>query len=126
MGCGSKAVATRSGDLAEIDGLDERSPVIPLVTSTRDNCLGQECPEPPAVVVGEAASAVQALTWLATQRCDLLLLDVHMPGRDGTQLADELRQRIALLEQEIGRIRSEIDRKEAGRKAADSLFGPKV
>ena len=39
------ATATRSGDLAEIDGLDDRSPVIPLVTSTRDNCLGQECPQ---------------------------------------------------------------------------------
>ena len=39
------AVATRSGDLAEMEGLDERSPVIPLVTSTRDNCLGTECPE---------------------------------------------------------------------------------
>ncbi|HEX6016668.1 MAG TPA: ATP-dependent DNA helicase [Burkholderiaceae bacterium] len=38
------ASATRSGDLAELDGLDERSPVIPLVTSTRDNCLGTECP----------------------------------------------------------------------------------
>ncbi len=39
------AAATRTGDLAEVQGLDERSPVIPLVTSTRDNCLGQECPE---------------------------------------------------------------------------------
>jgi ATP-dependent DNA helicase DinG len=39
------APGTRTGDLAEIDGLDERSPVIPLVTSTRDNCLGQDCPE---------------------------------------------------------------------------------
>lgn len=38
------AQATKSGDLAEIDGLDDRSPVIPLVTSTRENCLGQECP----------------------------------------------------------------------------------
>lgn len=38
------APGTRTGDLAEIDGLDERSPVIPVVTSTRDNCLGQECP----------------------------------------------------------------------------------
>jgi ATP-dependent DNA helicase DinG len=37
--------ATASGDLAEMDGLDERSPVIPLVTSTRENCLGTECPE---------------------------------------------------------------------------------
>jgi ATP-dependent DNA helicase DinG len=39
------AQSTRSGDMAEIDGLDERSPVIPLVTSTRDNCLGSECPQ---------------------------------------------------------------------------------
>ncbi len=39
------AVATQTGDLAEIDGLDDRSPVIPLVTSTRDNCLGSECPQ---------------------------------------------------------------------------------
>ena len=39
------AQSTRSGDMAEIQGLDERSPVIPLVTSTRDNCLGTECPE---------------------------------------------------------------------------------
>ena len=38
------AQATRAGDLAEIAGLDERSPVIPLVTSTRENCLGSECP----------------------------------------------------------------------------------
>jgi len=41
----SWAQATRSGDLAEVDGLDERSSVIPLVTSTRDNCLGTDCPE---------------------------------------------------------------------------------
>ena len=39
------APSTRSGDLAEIDGLDDRSPVIPLVTSTRENCLGIECPQ---------------------------------------------------------------------------------
>ncbi len=35
---------TRTGDLAEMQGLDERSPLIPLVTSTRDNCLGAACP----------------------------------------------------------------------------------
>lgn len=35
--------ATRTGDLAELPGLDERSPVIPLVTSTRENCLGAQC-----------------------------------------------------------------------------------
>jgi len=37
--------ATVSGDLAELEGLDERSSVIPLVTSSRENCLGAECPE---------------------------------------------------------------------------------
>ncbi len=52
-----------------------------------------ECGEPTAVVVGEAANAAQALVWLATRSCDLLLLDVQMPGRDGTQLAAELRLR---------------------------------
>ena len=39
------AQATTSGDLAELEGLDERSPVIPLVTSTRENCLGSDCPQ---------------------------------------------------------------------------------
>ena len=39
------AQATRSGDLAEMPGLDERSPVLPLVTSTRENCLGSQCPK---------------------------------------------------------------------------------
>lgn len=36
---------TRSGDLAELAGLDERSPLIPLVTSSRENCLGAQCPK---------------------------------------------------------------------------------
>jgi ATP-dependent DNA helicase DinG len=39
------AQTTASGDLAELGGLDERSSVIPLVTSSRENCLGSECPE---------------------------------------------------------------------------------
>ena len=39
------AQVTRTGDLAELAGLDERSPVIPLVTSTRENCLGAQCPK---------------------------------------------------------------------------------
>jgi ATP-dependent DNA helicase DinG len=39
------ATATRTGDLAELPGLDERSPLIPLITSTRENCLGADCPQ---------------------------------------------------------------------------------
>ena len=50
-----------------------------------------ECGEPRCIVAGEAANAAQALVWLTTHECDLLLLDVQMPGRDGTQLATELR-----------------------------------
>ena len=50
-----------------------------------------ECESPRAVVAGEATNATQALVWLQSQHCDLLLLDIHMPGRDGTQLAAELR-----------------------------------
>lgn len=38
------AQITRTGDLAELPGLDERSPVIPVVTSSRENCLGSQCP----------------------------------------------------------------------------------
>ena len=35
---------TRSGDIAEVTDVAEDSPIWPLVTSTVDNCLGQECP----------------------------------------------------------------------------------
>ncbi len=35
---------TRAGDIAELPGIPEDSPLWPRVTSTPDNCLGQECP----------------------------------------------------------------------------------
>jgi len=35
---------TRRGDVAELPGLGEADPVWPWVTSTRENCLGAECP----------------------------------------------------------------------------------
>ena len=38
------AIGTKSGDLAELPGLDERSFLVPLITSTRENCLGSQCP----------------------------------------------------------------------------------
>ncbi|MBL0727704.1 LytTR family DNA-binding domain-containing protein [Piscinibacter sp. HJYY11] len=54
--------------------------------------LVQDCPSPKAQVAGEAANASQALVWLAEHRCDLVLLDIHMPGLDGTQLAARVKQ----------------------------------
>src|SRR5688572_14691895 len=35
---------TRMGDLAELEALPDDSPLLPLVTSTAENCLGSECP----------------------------------------------------------------------------------
>ena len=54
------AQITRSGDLAELSGLDERSPVLPHVTSTRDNCLGSECPKFRACHVNHARREAMA------------------------------------------------------------------
>jgi ATP-dependent DNA helicase DinG len=48
------ALGTTTGDFAEIDGLDERSPIIPIVSSSRENCLGQECPDWKACYVVKA------------------------------------------------------------------------
>jgi ATP-dependent DNA helicase DinG len=48
------ALVTRTGDLAELPGLDERSALIPLVTSTRENCLGSQCPRFRACHVNQA------------------------------------------------------------------------
>ena len=54
------ARGTRSGDLAELPGLDERSPVIPLVTSARENCLGTPCPRWNACHVNQARKEAMA------------------------------------------------------------------
>lgn len=45
---------TRSGDLAEVDNLDEDSPIVGLVTSTRENCLGARCPQADRCHVNQA------------------------------------------------------------------------
>jgi len=52
--------------------------------------LVNDNPAPRAEVIGEAANAAQALVYLAERGCDLVLLDIQMPGRDGMQLAAEL------------------------------------
>ena len=64
------APTTASGDLAEIDGLDERSPVIPLVTSTRENCLGSDCPQFAACHVVKARREAMA--------ADLVVINHHL------------------------------------------------
>ena len=64
------AQQTRSGDLAELPGLDERSPVIPLVTSTRENCLGSNCPRFRDCHVNQARRAALA--------ADVVVINHHL------------------------------------------------
>lgn len=64
------AQVTRSGDLSELPGLDERSPMIPLVTSSRDNCLGSACPQLRACHVSQARREALA--------ADIVVINHHL------------------------------------------------
>lgn len=58
----------------------------PLARSRLRTLLG-DCRAPAALVAGEAGNAAQAMALVQGQRFDVALLDVHMPGADGVQLA---------------------------------------
>lgn len=61
---------TRSGDMAELESLAEDSPLLPLVTSTADNCLGTECPFWSECFVVQARQRAQA--------ADLVVVNHHL------------------------------------------------
>jgi ATP-dependent DNA helicase DinG len=64
------AQSTRTGDMAELTGLDERSALWPLVTSTRDNCLGSSCPRYRACHVNLARKEAMA--------ADVVVINHHL------------------------------------------------
>ena len=61
---------TRAGDMAELEGLPDDSPLLPLVTSTVDNCLGSECPFYEECFVVQARQRAQA--------ADLVVVNHHL------------------------------------------------
>lgn len=61
---------TRSGDIAELSEVPEDSRVWPLITSTTENCLGQECPSYSKCHLVEARRRAQ--------EADLVVINHHL------------------------------------------------
>jgi ATP-dependent DNA helicase DinG len=68
---------TRMGDLAEVDALPEDSPLLPMVTSTAENCLGGECPFFGECFVVQARQRAQAADVVVVNH-HLLLADLAL------------------------------------------------
>ena len=68
---------TRFGDLAELENMPEDSPVYPLVTSTNENCLGNECPFWSECFVVQARQRAQAADVVVVNH-HLLLADLAL------------------------------------------------
>jgi ATP-dependent DNA helicase DinG len=104
------AATTKSGDLAELTDLPEQSPLWPSITSTRENCLGQECPQFSRCHVVEARRSAQAADIVVVNH-HLLLADLALkdegfgdllPGADAVIL-DEAHQVPDIAAQFFGR-----------------------
>ncbi len=64
------SLVTRRGDIAELTSMTESAPVWPWVTSTRDNCLGPECPAFDRCHVVQARREAQA--------ADVVIVNHHL------------------------------------------------
>lgn len=101
--------ATRTGDIAEIGSLGEQHPVWPWVTSTRDNCLGTECPEFQRCHVVSARRVAQAADVVVVNHhllmADLVLKEEGfgelLPGADAV-IIDEAHQLPEIATQFLG------------------------
>ncbi|MUV15699.1 ATP-dependent DNA helicase [Noviluteimonas gilva] len=68
---------TRMGDMSELDALPEDSPLLPMVTSTAENCLGSECPFWSDCFVVQARARAQAADIVVVNH-HLLLADLAL------------------------------------------------
>ncbi|WP_305806451.1 ATP-dependent DNA helicase [Stenotrophomonas sp. YIM B06876] len=73
----SWAGRTRFGDVAELEALADDSPLLPMVTSTIDNCLGSECPFWDECFVVQARQRAQAADVVVVNH-HLLLADLAL------------------------------------------------
>lgn len=76
------AKITKSGDKAELASVPETAPVWSMVTSTRDNCLGQECPHYKDCFVMQARREAQQADVVVVNHhlffADIMLRDTGM------------------------------------------------
>jgi ATP-dependent DNA helicase DinG len=76
------AKITKSGDKAELASVPETAPVWSMVTSTRDNCLGQECPHYKECFVMQARREAQQADVVVVNHhlffADIMLRDTGM------------------------------------------------
>ncbi|QRR10264.1 ATP-dependent DNA helicase [Burkholderia sp. MS455] len=76
------AKLTKSGDKAELASVPETAPVWSMVTSTRDNCLGQECPHYKECFVMQARREAQQADVVVVNHhlffADIMLRDTGM------------------------------------------------
>lgn len=54
--------------------------------------LLDECTDPRVMIQGEASNAVQAMEMMVRNPCDVIFLDIRMPGVDGLMLAQHIRK----------------------------------
>lgn len=71
------SATTQTGDLSELTDLPEQSSLWPTITSTRENCLGQECPQFVGCHVFDARRAAQAADIVVVNH-HLLLADLAL------------------------------------------------
>src|SRR6266403_1923092 len=71
------AATTKAGDLSELTDLPEQSAAWPQITSTRENCLGTECPQFSRCHVFEARRKAQAADIVVVNH-HLLLADLAL------------------------------------------------
>ena len=71
------SASTHSGDIAEVEGLAEQSRLLPLVTSTVDNCIGADCPFYSDCFVLQARQQAQTADLIVVNH-HLLLADIAL------------------------------------------------